>query len=285
MTYAFKPEDVVISVFPDNSHKHGMLTGKIPVGIKVIHIPTGIVVTCETERSQHKNRELALNKLWELVKDKPTYNELLVKIETLQNGVLAQRIVELTNNQDALAAQVKQLVSDIHNAAIGYLTMGHSVDIESMAQCAYELTGINAEGCHTVNQHNDEIAVDRFGSAMKTKLKAARAKGRSGWDDKTSCSGGHLAQLLIEHLAKGNAGTFEDIANFSMMLHQRGEDPQLLRTALILRDAEIKAQAVEQVFKHFKNKFNGSEKLTVRDICWMLDEHLKQIRQQAKESK
>ena len=46
--------------------------------------------------------------------------------------------------------------------------------------------------------------------------------------------------------------------------------------------AEIKAQAVEQVFNHFKNKFNGSEKLTVRDICWMLDEHLNQLRQQAK---
>lgn len=46
--------------------------------------------------------------------------------------------------------------------------------------------------------------------------------------------------------------------------------------------AEIKARAVEQVFNHFKNKFNGSEKLTVRDICWMLDEHLNQLRQQAK---
>lgn len=45
--------------------------------------------------------------------------------------------------------------------------------------------------------------------------------------------------------------------------------------------AEIKAQVVEQVFNHFKNKFNSSEKLTVRNICWMLDEHLNQLRQQA----
>jgi hypothetical protein len=35
----------------------------------------------------------------------------------------------------------------------------------------------------------------------------------------------------VEHLLKGNAGTFEDVANFAMMLHQRGADPQLLADA------------------------------------------------------
>ena len=112
-------------------------------------------------------------------------------------------------------------------------------------------------------QHHDDLAVDRFATAMRTKLTAARAKGRSGWDDKDSCSGEHLAQLLIEHLAKGNTGTFEDIANFAMMLHQRGEDPQLLRTALVLRDAEIKAQAVEAEYKDLlhvvANQYAGND--------------------------
>lgn len=171
----------------------------------------------------------------------------MIEPSTTDLGDTPDSVIEYMNALEheiqALKAQVEQLVSNNHNTAIGYLTMGYSVDIESLAQYAYELTGINAEGCYTANQHNDEIAVDRFGSAMKSKLAAARVKGRSGWDDKASCSGEHLAQLLIEHLTKGNAGTFEDIANFSMMLHQRGEDPQLLRTALVLRDAEIKAQA------------------------------------------
>jgi hypothetical protein len=80
--------------------------------------------------------------------------------------------------------------------------------------------------------HFDDVAVDRFADAMKVKLAAAREKGRSGWDDKASCSGEYLASLLVDHLSKGNAGTFEDVANFAMMLHQRGEDPQLLDTAL-----------------------------------------------------
>src|SRR5690606_30158484 len=42
----------------------------------------------------------------------------------------------------------------------------------------------------------------------------------------------YLARLLIEHLAKGNEGNFEDIANLCMMLHQRGAHPRVLAAAL-----------------------------------------------------
>lgn len=45
--------------------------------------------------------------------------------------------------------------------------------------------------------------------------------------------------------------------------------------------AEIKAQAVEEILSHFDNKFRANEKLTVKNVCWMLNEHLKQLRQQA----
>ena len=77
----------------------------------------------------------------------------------------------------------------------------------------------------------DDAAVDRFAAAMKAKLAKAREKGRGGWDDPAQCSVEFLAKLLVEHLAKGNAGTFEDLANFAMMLHQRGADPQVLAAA------------------------------------------------------
>lgn len=76
--------------------------------------------------------------------------------------------------------------------------------------------------------HPDDAAVDRFAAAMKAKLAKAREKGRGGWDDPAQCSVEFLAKLLVEHLTKGNAGTFEDVANFAMMLHQRGADPQVL---------------------------------------------------------
>jgi len=94
----------------------------------------------------------------------------------------------------------------------------------------------------TAPQHPDDAAVDRFAAAMKAKLAKSRAKGRGGWDDPNVCSVEFLAQLLVEHLGKGNAGTFEDVANFAMMLHQRGADPMVLANAT--RPAQTEQQPV-----------------------------------------
>ncbi|MCU7961196.1 hypothetical protein L5M28_01130 [Shewanella sp. SW32] len=80
--------------------------------------------------------------------------------------------------------------------------------------------------------HIDDIGIDRFTNAMRLKMAYARSKGRSGWNDQALCSGEQLAAALVEHLSKGNAGTFEDIANFAMMLHQRKESPSLLVDAI-----------------------------------------------------
>lgn len=81
--------------------------------------------------------------------------------------------------------------------------------------------------------HPDDEAVDRFAAAMKAKLKWEREeRGRHGWNDPEVCSEKYLARLLIEHLAKGNDGNFEDVANFCMMLHQRGAHPRVLADTL-----------------------------------------------------
>ncbi len=68
--------------------------------------------------------------------------------------------------------------------------------------------------------HPDDIAVDRFAVAMKTKLAKKRSEGRGGWDDKEACSNGALSQMLVEHVRKGDP---VDVANFAMMIHERGE--------------------------------------------------------------
>ena len=81
--------------------------------------------------------------------------------------------------------------------------------------------------------HPDDIAVDRFAEAMKAKLKLEREKyNRGGWEDPSRCSPQYLAELLIGHLAKGNEGNLEDVANFCMMLHQRGDSPRFIADAL-----------------------------------------------------
>lgn len=95
--------------------------------------------------------------------------------------------------------------------------------------------------------HSDDLAVDRFATAMKAKLARSRQKGRGGWDDKTQCSGEYLANLLVEHLAKGNEGTFEDVANFAMMLHERGERPELLSG--IVRDKDQCARDLKKEYE------------------------------------
>ncbi|MEX5881862.1 hypothetical protein AB6G95_19290 [Proteus vulgaris] len=91
---------------------------------------------------------------------------------------------------------------------------------------------VTSDGATRRVQHSDDICFDAFALACKAKLAKARAKGRGGWESRTHCSDELLAEQLVAHLPKGNAGTFEDIAVFAMMLHQRGADPRVLADAV-----------------------------------------------------
>lgn len=72
----------------------------------------------------------------------------------------------------------------------------------------------------TPEQHPDDAAVDRFAASMKAKLAKSRAKGRSGWEDKSLCSAEYLSELLRGHVDKGDP---VDVGDFCMMLQQCGE--------------------------------------------------------------
>ncbi|WP_070106461.1 hypothetical protein [Burkholderia plantarii] len=65
-------------------------------------------------------------------------------------------------------------------------------------------------------EHVDDVAVDEFAIAMKAKMAAARANGRSGWE---TCAPADLSRMLREHVDKGDP---RDVANFCMMLHHHG---------------------------------------------------------------
>lgn len=58
----FSASDLKISGYP-KAPKGGMQTGKIQLGVEIVHIPTGITVVCEKHRSQLENREEALKML------------------------------------------------------------------------------------------------------------------------------------------------------------------------------------------------------------------------------
>lgn len=68
-------------------------------------------------------------------------------------------------------------------------------------------------------------------AAISAKLADARAKGRHGRNDPEAVTDAGLAALMTQHMTKGNPGTFEDVANFCMFLHQRGADPVVLASA------------------------------------------------------
>lgn len=58
----FEAKDLQITTYPEPPTT-GMLTGTLSPGVKIVHIPTGIVVVCDSARHQYLNRELALKQL------------------------------------------------------------------------------------------------------------------------------------------------------------------------------------------------------------------------------
>jgi hypothetical protein len=124
----------------------------------------------------------------------------------------------------------------------------------------------------------DDVAVDRFAVAMKEKLAAARAKGRSGWSEKSDCSQEHLSDLLRAHVGKGDP---RDVANFCMFLHQRGESitppaSEVVVNAFIVVDAKGKRFVIynRELAEAIKNiAIRKGSTLTVTAVCELPDKN------------
>lgn len=128
--------------------------------------------------------------------------------------------------------------------------------------------------------HVDDIGIDRFTNAMRLKMAYARSKGRSGWSEKALCSGEQLAAALVEHLSKGNDGTFEDVANFAMMLHQRKESPRLLIDAVSSIKANVVTELVEVLNEASEYALNNDylqEAQVMSDAAELISNHALQV--------
>lgn len=71
VAYKFEANDLLVERW--SSLEKSSWSLRIPIGVKITHISTGKTVTCDTQRSQHANRERALRALWLLVSNEPIY--------------------------------------------------------------------------------------------------------------------------------------------------------------------------------------------------------------------
>lgn len=60
MSDVIPTEELEITVYPPR-RQGGQQVGLTPTGVQITHVPTGLVAICVSDRSQHRNRLIAMH--------------------------------------------------------------------------------------------------------------------------------------------------------------------------------------------------------------------------------
>lgn len=98
-----RPDDIEFEAFRAGGHG-GQNVNKVSTAVRIKHVPSGVVVTAQTERSQNQNRENAMailrSKLWELEVEKQHLEVSELKSTQVGSGMRNEKIRTYNFPQD-----------------------------------------------------------------------------------------------------------------------------------------------------------------------------------------